>query len=261
MEKQTISDQHPFNRPSGAFDSPDGREPSDPREGSEAFATPFFHTREIEACETGPAAQTSRWSVTWSTLMMIMFILFAVLYAYESANRRFAAPGDSDRIPGGGDVTGSAISQGNALQDTIREIYDISRRAVPENGGGAALVENKAVLINLSNSLLFKLGTAEFRPGTEKILDRVAEVIKKTTALVNVAGHTDSAPFHSEQFETNWELSAARSCAVVRYFVENAQASGERFFSSGHAYFQPRVPNTSPGNRAVNNRTEIIIWF
>lgn len=229
---------------------------------ADAFSFHFFHPSEPDP-GVGPAAPVSRWAVTWSGLMMILFILFAVLYIYESGNQRF--PARDPRPQGGGDPADSAVSPGNDLQNTVREIYETTRQALQEGGTGDRTgvdqVGGKAVIVNLSNDLLFGPGTADFLPDAPEVLDRVAGVIRKTNALVNVAGHTDSNPFHSDRFETNWELSASRACAVARYFIERSGIRGERLFSSGHAQYQPKVPNTSVGNRAVNNRVEIIIWL
>jgi chemotaxis protein MotB len=77
--------------------------------------------------------------------------------------------------------------------------------------------------------------------------------------MVNVVGHTDNLPIHSDQFPTNWELSTLRACQVARFLIEEMKLPSQRFFVTGHAYHQPIKSNETAGGRAANRRVEIII--
>ena len=93
----------------------------------------------------------------------------------------------------------------------------------------------------------------------ESSLREVATAIRKTDDMINVVGHTDDVPIHSEQFATNWELSAIRACTVTRFLIEQMGIPAERFFVSGYSYFQPLRPNADLKSRAENRRVEIIL--
>ena len=49
---------------------------------------------------------------------------------------------------------------------------------------------------------------------------------------VDVEGHTDDDPISTAKFPSNWELSAARATAVVRFFIEQGMA-GDKMKASG----------------------------
>ncbi|MCS6858314.1 MAG: OmpA family protein, partial [Sandaracinaceae bacterium] len=68
---------------------------------------------------------------------------------------------------------------------------------------------------------------------------------------------TDDAPIHSRHFPSNWELSAARAVAVVRFLIENGISPG-RLSAVGHADTQPADTNETPEGRAHNRRIEIV---
>ena len=228
-------------------------------------------------CEDGDILFRSRrlktvhWSLPWSDLMMTMFILFAVMYIYHSADREVLSSegkGTAHRAELEVGAPASRLSAGSVdwaepLKGSISEIYDLSKKTVKaedlEDFASVDLVADKAVRIVLTADLLFDTGRADLRPEARKSLMRVAEIIRQTPYMVNVVGHTDNVSIHSAKFPTNWELSAVRACEVARFLIEEMQIPGNRFYVTGHAYYQPVHPNYTAENRAANRRVEIII--
>lgn len=202
----------------------------------------------------------THWSIAWSDLMMTMFILFAVMYIYQLANREWKyGPGPGTTTfsdSGSGVVIDQGVSQ--AIKESFPDIYNLSRKEISDVAQ-IDLISDRAVRITLTNDVLFETGKAGIRPQAKGILANVASVLRQTPYIINVVGHTDNIPIHTPEFPTNWELSVIRACMVTRYLSENMGIPGERFFVSGHAYHQPVVPNNTPSNRAVNRRVEIII--
>jgi chemotaxis protein MotB len=145
----------------------------------------------------------------------------------------------------------------------MSNLYDLSKETLRagdfDDFAAVDLVPDKAVRIVLTGDLLFDTGQADLKPEAEESLERVAAIIKRTPYMVNVVGHTDDIPINSERFPTNWELSATRASRVARFLIEEMGIAGERFFITGHAYFQPLFPNDSASHRATNRRVEIII--
>ena len=81
---------------------------------------------------------------------------------------------------------------------------------------------------------------------------------KKTPYMINIVGHTDNIPMHSERYATNWELSVARASRVARFLIEELGMNPNQFVVSGYASHRPLQPNTDTRNRAANRRVEII---
>ncbi len=121
------------------------------------------------------------------------------------------------------------------------------------------LLDDKTVKINLRGPLLFDLGSANLRDETKFFLGKVAFVLGKTKNEVHVVGHTDSFPIHSAIFPTNWELSVTRAASVARYLIKAAELEPGRFTVMGHSMYRPVAPNTTPENKQLNRRVEIII--
>lgn len=222
----------------------------------------FFHVRK---------PRRVHWSVAWSDLMMTMFILFAVLYIYQSANREFQFDGGR----GKNDVQASPMSPQTTPGDERMPEKDGALRIEKAEGNRrptekfrletlserdqVALIEDQAVRIILPADLLFDTGRADLKRRAIGSMEKVAAVIRNSDDVINVVGHTDDVPIHSAQFATNWELSVLRACQVARFLIERMKIPAERFQVSGHSYYQPARPNDSMENRAENRRVEIIL--
>ena len=208
------------------------------------------------------------WSIAWSDLMMTMFIMFAVLYIYQASNRDFSfgKQTETEMVP----ETTAGIVSSPRVETLVESVdADASRRMGEEvdtlrlrqlsDIGSVELEPDKAVRIVLPGDLLFDTGRADLKPSALGTLGEVADALRITDYRVNVVGHTDSVPMHSEKFATNWELSSIRACAVARYLIEQTGLSSSRFYISGHAYLQPVAPNDTPVNRAANRRVELVL--
>lgn len=116
----------------------------------------------------------------------------------------------------------------------------------------------EGLVMRLSDHALFDLGVADLSPEGMPLLEKIGEIISKTPYFIRIEGHTDNLPIHTEQFPSNWELSATRAVNVLRYFSEAHQISPQRLSAVGFAEFHPLVPNDAGDQRAKNRRVEII---
>jgi chemotaxis protein MotB len=116
----------------------------------------------------------------------------------------------------------------------------------------------RSLTIRLPNTVLFDEGGAEIRPEALPVLNKVAEMAIKTPGYeLLVVGHTDDLPIQTTRFPSNWELSAARASAVVKYLAQKGGLDPSRLAASGYGSSWPVVLNDSQEHRAMNRRVEI----
>ena len=143
------------------------------------------------------------------------------------------------------------------------EIYDLSQTTLTDEKmakfASVELIPDKTVRIILTGDLLFASGKAELSPQALESLRSLSVIIAQTPYMINIVGHTDSVPMHSQLFPTNWELSVARASRVARFFIEDTGIPGRQIVVSGFSYFRPVQPNTNEKNRSKNRRVEIIL--
>lgn len=117
--------------------------------------------------------------------------------------------------------------------------------------------------IDFINKILFGDGSTSITSKGARILSQIGESLKNIPEKkIYVFGYTDNLPIGAslaDRYPSNWELSAARSCAVVRFLTEKVGLNPERFAAVGRAYHQPLASNDSEEGRARNRRAEIVI--
>lgn len=201
------------------------------------------------------------WSVAWADVMMTMFIIFAAMYIYKAPTRDKTVIQPEVRteyVEKIKEIPGTIGMNESGENQSIQEIYDLSRKTL-NSASSVELVPDKAVRIILKSDLLFDKGKADIKDEARGSLNEVADVIRQTSYMVNVVGHTDDLPINTQEFPSNWELSATRACKVARFLMKDLAIPEDRFYVTGHAYYQPVNPNADDQARAVNRRVEIII--
>ena len=114
--------------------------------------------------------------------------------------------------------------------------------------------------VNMVEKILFDSGSAEIKKNGRKVLDRVAEILKKATdKQIRVEGHTDNVPIGPKiisRFPTNWELSAARATTVARY-LQDKGIDPDFLSACGYSEYRPVASNKTEEGQARNRRIEI----
>ncbi len=153
--------------------------------------------------------------------------------------------------------------QMDQLQETqISEKAALLREALKEEID-AQMIEvesgKNSITIRIRDKGSFGSGTAKLTEDFVDILEVIAEELVKTNGNIIVAGHTDDIPINTARFRSNWELSSARSAAVVHELLRDERLDKSRFSLQAFADAKPLVANDSAKNRAKNRRVEIII--
>ncbi|MCA1906649.1 MAG: OmpA family protein [Desulfarculus sp.] len=153
--------------------------------------------------------------------------------------------------PGMSEAATEAEAEGMAQQ--VREL-------VRSSGMGDMVDVNassRGVRLRVKGKILFEPGQAQVLDGAKKFLDGIVQVMNRHSFYLTVEGHTDSTPISTAQFPSNWELSAARATAVLRYLVGRG-VSENRVSAIGYASNYPLASNSSEDGRNQNRRVEFV---
>jgi chemotaxis protein MotB len=90
-------------------------------------------------------------------------------------------------------------------------------------------------------------------------MGKVAAVLNKIPNALRLEGHTDSVPINTVRFRSNWELSAARSIAVLRLLNERFGVDLQRMGIAGYADLNAIDSNDTEEGRARNRRVDIVV--
>lgn len=236
-----------------------------------------------------------RWLVSYSDFITLLFATFVVLYALsqidvaeftkleESLKQAFSPPnilqGNISVLDNIGASPMTAGTSGDALinslvmeyvspkyeQDSFEQIKSTLDKMQENNvvKDIEVTISDRGLVIRMENAnLLFAPGSAELSRDSKNKLDKIAAVIgqKFMMHVIRIEGHTDSEPLIGNRiYPTNWELSSARACSIVRYFIDRFKFLPELFTPIGFADTRPISDNKTAKNRADNRRVEIIV--
>jgi chemotaxis protein MotB len=162
----------------------------------------------------------------------------------------------------------AAIQEREALKTELREAQrDLSETLGKEIAAGDVLIQERRgeLVVDVSDRLLFDEGQTEVSDAGKELLRQVAKSIKRLPPKLRfqVGGHTDSkrvvSPELVERYPTNWELSTARACNVVRYLQETGKVPGRQLIAAGFAQYRPASTNNTKAGRKKNRRIEIVV--
>ncbi len=232
-----------------------------------------------------------RWLVSYGDFMTLLLATFVVLYALsqvdiaefskleESIKKAFNAPSlleGSENILDGSESIFDAQSADSVIEPLMLEYmsqryesnaFNQIKESINEltkNGdleGVNAKITETGLLITFKEDLLFFSASAALTDRAMATLDKVGALISQQFAMHNirVEGHTDNQPINTIMFPSNWELSTARSSAIIRYFLTRFKFIPGIFTAVGYSDTRPIEDNKTPEGREKNRRVEILI--
>ena len=117
----------------------------------------------------------------------------------------------------------------------------------------------RGVVVSLKQAAFFPSGTDAVEPATIATIEKVAKALKAVENPVRIEGHTDSQPIHTSRFRSNWDLSAARSIAIMEVLSTRFELPTQRLSVAGYADTVPVADNDTPEGRARNRRVDLVI--
>lgn len=240
----------------------------------------------------GSRVSQDRWLVSYADFITLLFAFFVVLYAFAKADQKKQVAvadsidnafkslgifGDVSRKSqknssdaSGKDqatipmniVMGEEVMAPARVKDDLENIRrQLSQKLSDQVAHHTVSIKmgRDGLVISLREAGFFESGSASPRPETVQTLRQIAESIAKTPYNVRVEGHTDNIPIHNEEFDSNWELSSARSTRIARMFLDLHDVAPERLSAAGYAEFHPVASNATEEGRRENRRVDIVI--
>jgi chemotaxis protein MotB len=164
------------------------------------------------------------------------------------------------------DSTRVALNKANARIRECNELLDNRSIGIsnPEDQAKYAQFMQGVGVTKYEQSVPFVPGSASVGPKGKKILKDFAKRLESMgdSYVIQVIGNTDSVPITGElqkKYPTNWELSVARSVAVVKYLVDMEKVNPKNIIVGGKAEYNPLVPNSTSKNRSENRRVDLLL--
>jgi len=232
-----------------------------------------------------------RWLVSYADFITLLFAFFVVMFASSQTDKSKAQQvSDSvkDALDKGGvsaavhEILGGTVDdrgKGNAMmkgpggsearkatqQEEIAELLPSLNHLTQalehdiKDGKIEIHLEPRGLVVSLRQATFFPSGGDTLNPDTFDSIDRIASTIQSLPNSVRLEGHTDALPIHTAHFRSNWELSAARSIAMLELLSSRYNIPRERMAIAGYADTMPKDSNDTEEGRAHNRRVDVVI--
>lgn len=155
-------------------------------------------------------------------------------------------------------------------QEKVIEDFNQARKNIEENlreqiaAKDVKIEEMEGKLkVTFLDKILFSTGSDKINKPGQLALMKIAESLREGAFhQIVVEGHTDDVPIGpalADRFPSNWELSAARAIAVVRFLEEKAGLDPNLLVASAYSSHRPLASNETESGRSKNRRIEIIL--
>ena len=235
-----------------------------------------------------------RWLVSYADFITLLFAFFVVMFASSNQDKAKAqqvsesvreALEEGHVVARVAAVLGGTVNesgQGNAQRKGPGGAQKAAREAAPPQTAVAELapsmeflsreleeeiragrlklrLEPRGLVVTLPQATYFPSGQDSINPFTYPVIAKLVQVVQKLPNQVRLEGHTDSVPIHNARFRSNWDLSAARSIAMLELLATRYQVPRERLAIAGYADNVPADSNQTEEGRAQNRRVDLVI--
>ncbi|MDR0878154.1 MAG: flagellar motor protein MotB [Treponema sp.] len=220
------------------------------------------------------------WIVTYSDMVTLMLCFFVALFnpdetTMETVEALAAAFNSLSSRTGGNTLSpGKMAEMGNTLNslpsmDKGRSLGASLQKAISlfnmevKSNKVRVTHDERGLVITLASDAFFYPASARINiEETRDILLRLGVFLSGEDAAgkkFRIEGHTDDTPIDpAGPWESNWELSTARSISVLHYLTDIG-VDETRFQVAGFANTMPVASNDTREGQAYNRRVDVII--
>jgi chemotaxis protein MotB len=240
-----------------------------------------------EESEPTPEEGAPAWMTSFSDMMVLMLCFFVLLLSFAKMDQPtfHSALGSVRQALGGkgklpeqrepppelkedappAPLPPTTTPESREERENKREQATLARiRRFLTDRGLAADVEvsasRRGIILRTKDQVLFDSGGASLKLEGTPILDAVAELARQFPGQLAIEGHSDDRPIQNVIYPSNWELSGARSAAVLRYLIE-AKLDRALMHVAGYADTRPIADNSQEEGRSRNRRVEFVFEY
>lgn len=234
-----------------------------------------------------------RWLISYADFITLLFAFFVVMFATSQTDKGKAQQvSDSVKKALEGEKMSSVIAsilggtiddkgKGNAMMrgpggaqkaaqektedkkvaellPSLKVLSEELRKEI-ETGRIQISMQPRGLVVSFTQAALFPSGEDVISLDAYAGLEKVAAAINRIPNPVRLEGHTDSIPIRTPRFHSNWELSSARSIALMELLTNRFGVPVDRLSIAGYADTAPIASNDTQEGRARNRRVDIVV--
>lgn len=215
------------------------------------------------AMDRSEFAKSQSWSVPWSDLMMVMFILFVTLFVWATNNKTlpdvFSKHGYKIDLSEGLNQASAPVARSGRVSDiTLNELFEAFKQKLSDfDEIRITHDQGRGIVLRLGGESFFDPRGGELAEDAAPALEKVGAALHMTRGRIYVAGYADQWAARGEWRGDAWMLSAKRASEVVNFLTTRMGVEPERVVMQAHAANDPVSPNMNYRRWMNNQRVEI----
>lgn len=163
----------------------------------------------------GTEERSATWSVPWSDLMMVMFILFLVLFVFSLREK--------DRLVAGHRTQATiSMSAGSQERLSMQPFFElIQERLIGyERHLNVTFLEDSSIVISLFGSSIFDNASTQINDHSALVLAKIGHALSLAQGRVVITGFAEE-PL-AETGTGPWETAAVRAAVLAEHLVRES---------------------------------------
>lgn len=145
------------------------------------------------------------------------------------------------------------------LEALYSDIYVVLRAEI-DAGSISIAIQDRVLTAVVPSDILFRVASSTINDSGEDVLIKLSEAMRGYSGFrLDVGAHTDNVGPSArlkKKYESNWELSAARSVIVAKYMARVLRNNEWKISATAYSSSLPLAPNDTDENKARNRRVE-----
>ena len=157
-------------------------------------------------------------------------------------------------------AAGAAAARDTKALDQASATISAALKKAGLSGKAVVTRDSRGLTISLVvDDLVFPSDSATLQPAGQALLHSIGPALKSVKRDIVVEGHTNQVSGHPTNYPSEWELSSARACSVVRFLVGDAGLDPSSMSATGYADTRPLIKPSDPRSVTLNRRVDIVV--
>lgn len=200
-------------------------------------------------------APRDRWLLSYADLVTLLLAFFVVMYSVSAVNEVKLSELASTLSESFDPATTKPVDDSENSQVLLTNLQELLGQEL-----ALSLTESGKVVslkVEVPGELLFASGAAELSEAGARYLNDLLPTLNLVEGAIRIEGHTDNQPINTEEFPSNWELSAHRAARIASFLEEKSVSA--KISATGLSASKPVASNATEEGRRKNRRVVIYL--
>jgi chemotaxis protein MotB len=225
-----------------------------------------------------------RWLLTYADMITLLMLFFIILYALSSIDKEKykEITQQIQSVMAGGNFTILVNSKPTGGWGLLDGVQPSAAKISPKKAGSgnsflqaqiATTLQNptmagktkmttteKGITVSVGSDFFFGTSSDRLSEDALPVVRGLAQVLSEIPNKISIEGYTDDSAVDRTQWDSNWDLSAARALVLLKA-LEQYGVPDSRLSVTAYGSTRSTMSNDTAEGRAYNRRVDVVIEY